>query len=406
MNTNNKTVFFFCSNYSISFVQTEIENLARKFKHVVIISDSLYAEIKLPNVSVNVVEKTADGLLLLCFKNFRTISYTLFSELFSSKVYILNLGSVKKVIGEMLDILRYKQSVLTLIKGNEMDAFFYSFWFNKWASLLSIFKLNNIIKHYTVRVHGADLFEERVPVIKKLSFRKFQLKFVDEVFSVSKVGENYLKKKYPTYSSKVFTSYLGTSEFGINPFRKENVFTVVSCARVRNIKRIHVLAEMIASIDFEVKWIHIGDENEKSTDPTVKQYFLMKNKIGSNPKVNFCPMGELSNKEVINLYKSVSINLFVSVSETEGLPVSMMEAISFGIPILATDVGGCKEIVNENTGLLINKDFNHQEFINALKGFKNSNMNTENFRTKARKFWSNNFNVHVNFENFLNSIDN
>lgn len=399
-------MYFFCSNYSISFVQTEIGNLARKFKEVIIVSDKLHGEIEFTNVRVKIIEKTPDNLLLLVLKNFRVLFCTLFTELFLSRVYLFNLRSVKKVIGELLDVLRYKQGVMSLIKDNKAEAFFYSFWFNKWGTLLSVLKLNKLIKHYTVRVHGADLFEERVPVIKKIPFRKFQLKFVDEVFSVSKVGEDYLKKKYPTYSNKVFTAYLGTSEFGFNPFNKENVFTIVSCARIRNIKRIHILAEIISRLEFKIKWIHIGDENIKSSDPTVKQYLLMKEKIKSNENVEFLPMGELTNQEVIDLYNNVSINLFVSLSETEGLPVSMMEAISFGIPVLATDVGGCKEIVNEHTGVLIAKDFKHQEFLDALQNFKNSEMDTTDFRENVRKFWGNNFNGDLNFQNFLDSIHN
>ena len=46
-------------------------------------------------------------------------------------------------------------------------------------------------------------------------------------------------------------------------------------------------------------------------------------------------------------------DLFVNMSLSEGIPVSIMEAISFGIPIIATNVGGNAEIVNDETGVLI-----------------------------------------------------
>ena len=35
----------------------------------------------------------------------------------------------------------------------------------------------------------------------------------------------------------------------------------------------------------------------------------------------------------------------------------MMEAISFGIPVIGTNVGGVKEIINTDTGILLEKDF-------------------------------------------------
>jgi glycosyltransferase involved in cell wall biosynthesis len=71
--------------------------------------------------------------------------------------------------------------------------------------------------------------------------------------------------------------------------------------------------------------------------------------------IKFSILGQLDNSEVIAYYKRVFVDGFISLSESEGLPVSMMEAISFGIPILARNVGGVSEIVNEITGILINQ---------------------------------------------------
>ena len=80
-------------------------------------------------------------------------------------------------------------------------------------------------------------------------------------------------------------------------------------------------------------------------------------------------MGDLQEKDVFRTYLAGSINLFVSVSETEGLPVSIMEAISFGIPVMATDVGGCREIANAHTGVLISKDFDVKSVAEEITRF-------------------------------------
>ncbi|MBK6836142.1 MAG: hypothetical protein IPG89_18475 [Bacteroidetes bacterium] len=44
----------------------------------------------------------------------------------------------------------------------------------------------NKISSYYSRTHGTDLYEERVPKMQRIPFRWFQLKYVKEVFSVSK----------------------------------------------------------------------------------------------------------------------------------------------------------------------------------------------------------------------------
>jgi glycosyltransferase involved in cell wall biosynthesis len=47
-------------------------------------------------------------------------------------------------------------------------------------------------------------------------------------------------------------------------------------------------------------------------------------------------------------------DLFVMSSDKEGLPLSLGEAMAYGVPCIATDVGGNKEIVSHGqTGLLV-----------------------------------------------------
>ena len=60
-------------------------------------------------------------------------------------------------------------------------------------------------------------------------------------------------------------------------------------------------------------------------------------------------LGKVNNNDILNFYSITPVNLFINLSESEGIPVSIMEAISFSIPIIATDVGGVSEIVTEET---------------------------------------------------------
>ena len=63
-------------------------------------------------------------------------------------------------------------------------------------------------------------------------------------------------------------------------------------------------------------------------------------------------LGQRNQDEVVNALSGTDI--FVNPSYSEGLGISVMEAASIGLPIIATDVGGTKEIITtDETGILV-----------------------------------------------------
>ena len=63
-------------------------------------------------------------------------------------------------------------------------------------------------------------------------------------------------------------------------------------------------------------------------------------------------LGQRNQDEVIDVLSATDI--FVNPSYSEGLGISVMEAASIGLPIIATDVGGTREIITtDKTGILV-----------------------------------------------------
>jgi len=76
--------------------------------------------------------------------------------------------------------------------------------------------------------------------------------------------------------------------------------------------------------------------------------FIHANQIGSI--VEF--MGWVTNDAKISAFNKADI--YILPSYNEGMPISILEAMSYGLAIIATNVGGIPEIVfNEVNGLLI-----------------------------------------------------
>jgi len=58
---------------------------------------------------------------------------------------------------------------------------------------------------------------------------------------------------------------------------------------------------------------------------------------------------------------------------------------------LATDVGGVREVVTPETGILIPANFDPKEVAGKISAFKSSGQNTISFRTGVREYWKRNF---------------
>ncbi len=284
-------------------------------------------------------------------------------------------------------------------KNNE-NVVMYSFWFDRWALILALAKKINggVSLQFFSRAHGFEIFKDQTK-FGYHPFKWFMLKEVNKVYTVSKHGRNYLANNFQKFRNKINFSYLGTTD-GIITQRSENLFHIVSCAHVRGIKRLDRVCDILKYLpsEFHVKWTLLGDGEDLELIKQKAKY------LKSNVTCVF--VGHLMPKQLLQFYSNETVSLFLSVSKSEGLPYTMMEAISFGIPIMATDVGGCKEIVTEQTGILIEKDFNPQIVADKIVEFSKSYKNTIEFRKGVRAFWEENFSAEKNYFDFYKRINN
>lgn len=401
-------IFYFVDDIATSFVIKDIHILANEYENIYLFSIELLDKKETLPSNVHVIEDFMD------WKNYNKFKI-LFLNLFKIlKIYLFESYKLKKVLSFNKSLALI---VSNIFKANEVNRhisnlhiqtsntdLYYSFWFYDCIYLAWMKMKNNHLKAIA-RTHSGDLYEDHISIRDNLLFRNFQMNYLDAVFPVSKMGTSYLQDKYPLHKEKFKTILLGTEDRHVlNPFDAER-FVIVSCASFRHHKRIHKIAESLLEVNFPITWYHFGNENLHTNDPKIQEYIERKEQLKLNSNVIYIPMGYTDNKAVLDFYTNNPVNLFISLSAAEGIPVSIMEAISFGIPVLSTDVGGCSEIVTEPTGLLIPLKTTCKEVASLLLEFKNSSKNTLHYRTGVRAFWLNYFDENKNYAQFIKEIN-
>lgn len=251
------------------------------------------------------------------------------------------------------------------------------------------------------RAHGQDLFQFRNKY-DYLPYRTFLLENLARLFCISENGKEYIVSKYPAIKYKVEVARLGTREPGRNKRLSNNTLVVVSCSRISRIKRIDLIAKALCRMnDIKIEWIHFGDGDEEYQREILN---VLKGKP-ENLEVIF--KGFVSNDKLRDIYKNMEATLFINLSESEGLPVSIMEAESVGMPIIATNVGGsCEAVVNGKNGFLLSDNPSLDEVENAIRHFILMNKSDyQKFCDYSYEIWKNKFDVDKNYKLFSDKIE-
>ena len=135
-------------------------------------------------------------------------------------------------------------------------------------------------------------------------------------------------------------------------------FNILINSRLVVQKNIHLVIEAMGSIknlDINLKIIGEGGEFARLED------LITNLKIQNRVKM----IGKVENN-LISEYLKIS-NLFIQASDYEGLPHSILEAINYEVPILSTEVGGCKDLLdNGDRGFIISSPQNKQQIAEKI----------------------------------------
>lgn len=271
---------------------------------------------------------------------------------------------------------------------------FYTYWFSFASFGLSRLKLKGYKFKLITRAHRVDLYDysqvnSYMPLCKKYHEN------IDEIHSISSDGKRHLIEKYSIPASKVFVSKLGVKKPRKVTFDTRSASEVhfLSVSYVKPVKQVFRIADEINTYSKEnpnlkVYWTHFGGGQE----------FIALKEYISKFTFNIDLKGQVSNEDLLFTLSENSYDIFVNLSKSEGVPVSIMEAMSYGLPVIATDVGGTSEAVTLDTGRMVSLDFTSEEF--CMKVNECLLLDRERIIGK----YNSEFSDSVNYKQFINGL--
>ncbi len=313
-----------------------------------------------------------------------------------------------KLAGRAHELLFFAKNAREIYRGLKIsdiargadDVVVYSYWFYDAALAGSLYarrlRGRGIRAVCVSRAHGFDIHAERARY-GYLPMRRFLFRHVDRIYPCSLDGAKCLAAQSPQSASKIRVAYLGTRDRGVAACHREP-FRAVSCAYLVPVKRIHLILGALRKADFPVEWIHIG------SGPLEGELRGKARDLPANVRVKFA--GQMENEKIPEYYRQNGVSVFLNVSSSEGIPVSVMEACSCGIPVVATDVGGTSEIVRDGVnGFLLPADFSAQDLLGKLRLLRS--MDGEEYERlceNSRRIWEGKFRAEENFRRFYEVI--
>jgi glycosyltransferase involved in cell wall biosynthesis len=286
-------------------------------------------------------------------------------------------------------------------KRNVGQRYVYSYWAGPATSAAA--RIRHLDARVFCRIHRADLYEEEAP-LRFIPFLPHTLASCDRIFAISEHGRSYIAEKFPGLADRTEVSRLGVAGDCVHCSKmKSDRFHVLTCSSLEQQKRPLLLADcMLGLARYEpnrrFRWTHFGTGS-------MQQRFVAALE-NSPPNLEHDWRGARTNAEVRSFMTSESIDVFLNLSRSEGLPVSIMEAMASGIPVIATDVGGTSEIVDSQNGWLLPGDPTPDTVMAALLNAMNDDRNLEGKGALAHSTWKRKYDADANYRQFCQRLSN
>lgn len=216
------------------------------------------------------------------------------------------------------------------------------------------------------------------------------LNSVDVIIALGEIWESRISR-YCSSEVRVVNNSVEVEEVNLYNPTSRNVLFLGRLEKEKGVVDLIEAAEIVIKEQEDIKFILAGNGNLGEVEKTI---------LDKGIENNFMLLGWVDSSRVRELLKNSMI--FVLPSYDEGMPMSILEAMSFGVPIVSTKVGGIPEMIKDGFNGFLVKPGEVQDLANYISYLsKNYNeriiISNKNFNDTNEKF-SNEVNYRILLE--------
>ena len=396
--------------YGEQFLTLELEYLLERFARIVLVPARVHGETRpLPSgveVETSLGENDPAQVGLNLWAVLRLAIYSpAWLEALRHPLVVARPEAFKRMALYAFRALAGRQWFQEFISRAGLDleqTVFYTYWLGPQTWALAKVKRSWPGLRLATRVHGGEIYKEQSDP-PYLPFLEESLIRVDQIYNISDHGRRFILERWPGLLDRTRVMRLGVRDPGEGARASEDgVLRILTCAFLYPLKRISLLIEGLEVLlswrpNLMVEWTHLGDGPLRQELEDKVQEFL-------EPRVRLWVTGVVPNEEVLEHYRRNPVDVLVNLSISEGLPVSIMEALSFGVPVVATAVGGIPEVVDESNGRLLPLHPTPDQIAEALEAVIGQGREQAALRYSARATYERKLKSEVNYTRFARRL--
>ena len=238
---------------------------------------------------------------------------------------------------------------------------------------------------------------------------------IDKTFTCNENSRNIFINHFNRNQSEIKTIYIGVDEKKFDPqkFNKEKIIERINDKRLSKDK---IIISYICRIAEQKRPYLLLEVVKKLAE--IRENFVvviagegpllegMKRKIKKEKLDDFFVfVGNRKNTEEIYAISDLTLNTSIK----EGLALTSYESLAMGVPIVSSDVGGQKELINNEVGVIVpciqqereilNYNYTEEEVLNYIVALQEVINNLKYYKSNCRKRILNNFTINNMIKN-------